>query len=60
MTEQQENIAHLRMCVSAISLWLTIFADYCDKDEIAELEFHLAQISGGLDRLNSFISQRPN
>lgn len=58
MTEQQENIAHLRMCVSAISLWLAVLADYCDEDEMTNLEGHLAEISRVLNRLD-FQSAQP-
>jgi hypothetical protein len=60
MSEHQESITHARMCVSAISLWLTILADYCDRDEIAALEMHLSEIRLGLDLLIPTSSQHPN
>ncbi|MFA7586586.1 MAG: hypothetical protein WCY11_10410 [Novosphingobium sp.] len=60
MTEHEENIAHARKCVSAISRWLSILADYCDERAIIDMEAHLAEISRGLDRLSLENPQHPN
>jgi hypothetical protein len=60
MTEHEENIAHARKCVSAISLWLSILADYCDERAIIDMEMHLAEISRRLDGLSPESPHRPN
>lgn len=60
MTEHQENIGHARLCVSAVSLWLSILADYCDEKAIIDMEMHLAEISRRLDGLSPESTQHPN
>jgi hypothetical protein len=57
MTEHQENIGHARLSLVAVSLWLSILADTCGADAVAEMEAHLAAISRGLDRLDPPLSR---
>lgn len=51
MTEHQGNIEYARLRLTAISLWLSILADTCDADAVADMEAHLSAISLGLNPL---------
>lgn len=51
MPDYQQDVEGARLCLTALSLWLSILTETCGEEAAADMETHLAAIARGLDRL---------
>jgi hypothetical protein len=52
MPDYQQDIEGARLCLKALSLWLSILTESCGAEAAADMETHLVAIARGLDRLD--------
>ncbi|MEW6090597.1 MAG: hypothetical protein AB1647_06700 [Pseudomonadota bacterium] len=52
MPDYQQDVEGARLCLTALSLWLSILTETCGEDAAADFETHLAAIARSLDRLD--------
>jgi hypothetical protein len=52
MPDHHQDIEYARLCLTALSLWLSILTETCGEEAVVDMETHLAAIARGLDRLD--------